>query len=362
MKFSLLILFLVLSLNTLNAQQTKKGKVMVEKFLAPSLQGNRGHEDPMRRVTIYLPPGYEKSKQHYPTVYFLHGFLVDDSLMMDWNRINELMDTAILSGRIQPMIFVMPNSDTKFGGSFYTNSTLTGNWTDYIAKDVVNYIDKKYRTIPDRNSRGLTGHSMGGNGALKIGMQYPNVFGAVYALSPAVLGWAGDFSVNSPAFKSMDSFTNEISGMQLVSGLIKGEADAYKNFNIKLMADLARTYSPNEEKTFLSASMPVSYKGDSMIVNNDVMKKWEANFPVNMIESHLAALKSLIALKLDWGRNDGSITIMCMQFSKKLEANGVKHFAEEYLGGHVDKQAGFDGRIYTEMLPFFDTYLKVETK
>ena len=363
MKPLLLILFLFLFLNTLTAQKTKKGKVIYERFLAPSLQGNRGQEDPMRRVTIYLPPGYEESKQRYPTIYFLHGFLVDDSLMMYWNRINELMDTAILTGRIHPMILVMPNSDTKFGGSFYTNSTLTGNWTEYIAKDVVNYIDKKYRTIHDRNSRGLTGHSMGGNGALKIGMQYPDVFGAVYALSPAVLGWAADFSVNSPAFKSMDSFRNELSGMQIVSDLMKGEPEAYKNFNIKLMADLARTYSPNEEKTFLSASMPVRYKGDSMIVNNEVVKKWEANFPVNMIEDHLKALKSLNALKLDWGRNDGSsITITCMQFSKKLEANGVMHFAEEYLGGHVDKQAGFDGRIYTEMLPFFDTYLKVETK
>ena len=363
MKPLLLILFLFLFINTLTAQKTKKGKVIYERFLAPSLQGNRGQEDPTRRVTIYLPPGYEESKQRYPTIYYLHGFLVDDSLMMYWNRINELMDTAILSGRIHPMILVMPNSDTKFGGSFYTNSTLTGNWTEYIAKDVVNYIDKKYRTIHDRNSRGLTGHSMGGNGALKIGMQYPDVFGAVYALSPAVLGWAADFSVNSPAFKSMDSFRNEFSGMQIVSGLMKGDAEAHKNFHIKLMADLARTYSPNEEKTFLSASMPVRYKGDSMIVNNEVVKKWEANFPVNMIESHLIALKSLNALKLDWGRNDGSfITITCMQFSKKLEANGVMHFAEEYLGGHVDKQAGFDGRMYTEMLPFFHTYLKIESK
>lgn len=119
----------------------------------------------------------------------------------------------------------------------------------------------------------------------------------------------------------MVSFRNELSGMQIVSGLMKGEAEAHKNFNIKLMADLARTYSPNEEKTFLSASMPVRYMGDSMIVNNEVVKKWEANFPVNMIESHLKALKSLNALKLDWGRNDDSlITISCMQFSKKLIA------------------------------------------
>lgn len=60
MKPLLLILFLFLFLNTLTAQKTKKGKVIYERFLAPSLNGNRGQEDPMRRITIYLPPGYEE--------------------------------------------------------------------------------------------------------------------------------------------------------------------------------------------------------------------------------------------------------------------------------------------------------------
>ena len=364
MKSLLLILCLFLFLNNLSAQDTKKGKVIVEKFLSPSLQGNRAGENPMRRLIIYLPPGYETTDEHYPTIYYLHGFLVNDSFMMNWNRFNELMDAAILSGHIHPMILVLPNSDNNFGGSFYTNSSLTGNWADFIGKDVVDYIDKRYRTIPSRNSRGLTGHSMGGNGALKIGMLYPDVFGTVYALSPAVLGWAAEFNVNNPAFKGIDSFKNELSGMQIIASLMRGEPDALIKFHIKLMADLARTYSPVEDKTFLSAKMPVRYIGDSLVVNEEVEKKWEANFPINMIEGHLSALKSLNALKLDWGRNEENlhIPITCIQFSKKLEAYGVKHFAEEYIGGHVDKQGGLDGRMYMEMLPFFDTYLKFEDK
>ena len=248
MKRSLLILLFFLSLDKLSAQNIKKGKVITEIFLAPSLRGNRAGEDAMRRLTIYLPPGYEEGKHHYPVIYCLHGFLQTDSSMMYRNQINELMDSAIQSGHMHPMILVLPNSDTEFGGSFYTNSTLTGNWGDYIAKDVVSYIDKKYLTIPDRNSRGLTGHSMGGNGALKIAMLYPGVFGAVYAGSPASIGWAADFNVNDSTFRNMDSFRNELSGMQIILALRKGEPDAPKNFNIKLMADLARTYSPNEEK------------------------------------------------------------------------------------------------------------------
>jgi hypothetical protein len=74
--------------------------------------------------------------------------------------------------------------------------------------------------------------------------------------------------------------------------LRKGEPAAWKYFGVKLLAALARAYSPNEEKTFLSATMPVTYIGDSAIVNKDALKKWEGNFPLNMIKSHLSALKS----------------------------------------------------------------------
>jgi S-formylglutathione hydrolase FrmB len=361
MKPFLLYLFVFLSLSKLSAQDVKKGKVVITQFLAPSIQGNRGGEDPMRRLTIYLPPGYQQSNQRYPVIYFLHGFLDNDSLMMVYNRFQELMDTAILSGQLQPMILVLPNSDTKFGGSFYTNSTLTGNWADYIGKDVVTYIDKTYRTIPNRNSRGLSGHSMGGNGALKISMLYPDVFGVVYALSPAVLNWAVEFSLTSAAFKAMDSFRNEFSARQITDDLFKGKQE---KFYTQLMADLARSYSPDERKTFLSAAMPVTYVGDSMVVHKEVIAKWEASFPVNMIDQHVSALNQLNALKMDWGRNDESphIPITCLQFSKKLEANGIKHFAEEYLGGHINKLGGLAGRLYSEMLPFFNSYLKVEPK
>lgn len=348
-----------------NYDHSKKGKIIVEKFLASSLQGNHAGEDPMRRITIYLPPGYDESKQRYPVIYFLHGGLdvLGDSVVMAWWRINELMDAAIAGGHIHPMIFVLPNSDARLGGGFYTNSTLTGNWADYIAKDVVDYIDKRYRTIANRNSRGLSGHSLGGNGALKIGMLYPDVFGAVYALSPGNLGWAAEFSINNPAFKSIDSFRNQYSTEEIFDDLIK--RNDFTKFWTKSLANSARAYSPDEEgKTFLSAKMPVKYIGDSMIVDVETKEKWEANFPLNMIDSHLPALKSLNALKLDWGRNDEikHIPITCLQFSKKLEANGVKHFAEEYIGGHVNMEGGLYGRIYTEMLPFFDTYLKFEDK
>jgi predicted alpha/beta superfamily hydrolase len=359
MKPILTLLFLLFTFKSFS-QDIKAGEIIVQKFLAPSIQNNKGGEDPMRRVSVYMPPGYKESKQRYPTIYFLHGFAVDDSLMFEWLGFKQLMDKAILSGRIRPMILVLPNSDTRFKGSFYTNSTLTGKWADFIGKDVVDYVDKNFRTIADRNSRGLSGHSMGGNGALKIGMLFSNVFGAVYALSPAVLNWSGDFTIRNRAWKKISLTKNE---KDILNGVNDPENTDDVSFWAAAMTDLARTYSPNENKLPFKANFPVSYIGDSVVINVDVIKQWEANFPVNMIADHLSNLKSFNALKLDWGRNEDfpHIPITCMEFSKKLEAYRVNHYAEEYIGDHVNKLDGFDGRIYTELIPFFDTYLKFET-
>lgn len=342
-----IILTLLLTLITLVSlfAQNSKGTVVYEKFLAPSIKGNPGGEDAMRRLTIYLPPGYYQSKQYYPVIYFLHGMYGEDSATMADLEINYLLDTAIAAKHIKPVIFVLPDSYTKYKGSFYTNSQLTGNWSDFIAKDVVGYIDKHFRTIPDKDSRGISGASMGGNGALKMGMLFPDVFSSVYATTPATLNWSDGINTSIDAFKTISN--------------AKSDSDIANNVSAMIMIDLGRTYSPDLNKPPFYADMPAHYMGDSLIIDTSVVNKWTQNFATNMIESHLGALKSLKAIKIDWGRNDAGrhVPVTCLQFSKKLEWYGINHFAEEYLGGHTEHLEGTEGRIYTEILPFFDTYL-----
>ncbi len=328
--------------------QHLQGTVTMARFLAPSIEGNPAGEDALRRLTIYLPPGYYQSKQRYPVIYFLHGMYGEDSATMADLEINYLLDTAIAVKYIRPVIFVLPDSYTKYKGSFYTNSKLTGNWADFIAKDVVNYIDKHYRTIADKDSRGIAGVSMGGNGALKMGMLFPDVFSAVYATTPATLNWSDGINTGIDAFKIISD--------------ARSDSDIINNVSAMLMVDLARTYSPDLNKPPFYADMPAVYIGDSLVIDTNVVNKWTRNFATNMIESHVGALKSLRAIKLDWGRNDAGrhVPVTCLQFSKELEWYGISHFAEEYLGGHAEHLEGTAGRIYTELLPFFNTYLKFE--
>src|SRR5205085_3914749 len=101
---------------------------------------------------------------------------------------------------IGEMIIVVPNGTNAYSGSFYTNSAVTGNWEDYLIRDLTSYIDGKYRTLASAESRGIAGHSMGGYGSIILAMKHPDVFGAVYALSPCCLGIEGDMGADNAAW------------------------------------------------------------------------------------------------------------------------------------------------------------------
>src|SRR5206468_2275135 len=91
-------------------------------------------------------------------------------------------------GTAKEMILVMPDAYSLFNGSMYSNSVTTGDWEGFLAGDLVTYIDAHYRTIADRASRGLAGHSMGGYGTMRLGMKHPEVFSSLYGMSSCCLG------------------------------------------------------------------------------------------------------------------------------------------------------------------------------
>jgi S-formylglutathione hydrolase FrmB len=244
---------------------------------------------------------------------------------------------------------VVSDQLTTYGGSFYANSSLTGNWADFTANDLVAYMDKNYRTIADRNSRGICGHSMGGHGALKLAMLFPDVFCAVYALSPGGLALVKEFGPNSDSYKQLAS--------------IKTKEELEKAYFPKVIVDMGRTWSPNPDKPPFYCDVPFRYEGESLIVDNVVLKKWNQNLPLSMVDDYADNLRKLKAIKLDWGRNDGSrFPVQCSMFSQKLENLGIEHFAEEYIGTHTNKIWTEDGRVLNSMLPFFNTYLQFEKK
>ena len=154
-----------------------------------ALEGNLEGDSPDREVTVYLPPSYAANQnRRYPVVYLLHGYGGrDDTFTARLANLQESGDRLAVAQGFSSAIVVTPNAYSLHKGSMYSNSPTTGDWERFIAEDLVAHMDGHYRTLPNRMSRGLAGHSMGGYGALRIGMKRPDVFGALYIMSACCL-------------------------------------------------------------------------------------------------------------------------------------------------------------------------------
>ncbi len=321
--------------------QDNRGKVVSRMILSKALQ-NKGGENPNRKVSIYLPPNYENTKERFPVIYYLHGFMGKDSI---YAQMKNILDEGIRKHKIRPFILVQADNYTLYEGSFYSNSDLTGNWDEFMAKELTSYIDQNFRTLPNRENRGIAGHSMGGYGAFKIGMLHPEIFSSIYALSPGLLAMVKEFGPNSNSFKEVQNITS-IEALK-------------KTYYPKVLVAVARAWSPNANKPPFYCDFPFSYDGDKMIVNQQILEKWEANMPVYMVDKYADNLRKMTAIKLDWGRNDSPrFPVQIGMLSQRLENLGINHFAEEYIGDHGNKIWTTDGRVLNDLLPFFNEYLQ----
>ena len=223
--------------------QVISGEVTTFTINAKTLQNNGG-ENPNRKVSVYLPPGYEKGNKRFPVIYYMHGFMGTDSIS---SRMKMILDRGITQQKIRPFILVIASHYTIYEGSFYSNSSLTGNWSDFAAKELVEYVDKNFKTLATRDSRGIAGHSMGGYGAIKTGMLFPEVFSSVYALSPGLLAFVKEFGPNSDSFKELSK--------------VKTQEELKKTYYPKVLVAVARAWSPNPAKPPFYCDLPFTYQG-----------------------------------------------------------------------------------------------------
>jgi enterochelin esterase-like enzyme len=323
--------------------QSTEGKV-ISRLLDSKALKNTGGENPLRKISIYLPPQYEQSGKKYPVIYYLHGFMGTDSINP---AMKAILDQAIQTQKIRPYILVIADQYTLYEGSFYSNSSLTGNWIDFTTQELVAYIDKNFRTIAKRESRGIAGHSMGGYGAFKIGMLHPEVFSSVYAMSPGLLAMVKEFGPNSTSFRELQN--------------IKTQEALKRTYYPKVLVAVARAWSPNPAKPPFFCDLPFTYVDDKLVVNQSVLELWEKNMPVYMVDKYADNLRKLTAIKMDWGRNDAPrFPLQIGMLSQRLENLGINHFAEEYIGDHNNKIWSKDGRVLNDLLPFFNDFLGFE--
>lgn len=290
--------------------------------IAGNLEGN----SPDRTVYVILPDSYDTTgERRYPVLYFLHGFTSTAQEYLDYIPFDAALQA---SGR--DLIVVVPDTLTKWGGSFYSDSPTVGNFESFIASDLVHRIDADYRTLADRGARGIAGHSMGGYGAIRLGMKRPEVFGALYAMNPCC-------TLPRLADPTFESWTQEQA--LAATGVYKRGYFA-----------MAAAWSPNPGKPPFHADLATSDgKPDPL-----VLAQWAANAPVAMAPQYLPALQSLHGIAIDTGDTD-FVRVEGEAIHRTLLKFGVVHDWELYTGDHGNK---VPERFAAKVQPFFAKHLK----
>ncbi len=317
------------------------------KIHGKALEGNLEGDAVDRDAVVILPPSYASDRNHrYPVVYALHGYSIGAEQWSGEIRVPQTVEGAFAKGA-KEMIVVLPDAKTLHNGSMYSNSITTGNFEDYVARDVVAYMDSHYRTIPARSSRGLVGHSMGGYGASRIGMKHPEVFGALYIMSPCCMSARGAGGPpGAPAAAGAAPAEDPLAA-------VKTPADVEKlPFGLRAQLASAAAWSPNPKKPPLYLDLPIGADRDA------VLAKWAANAPLAFVDQYAANLRQYRAIAMDVGDEDG-LRVDAGKLHDLLDSYGIANSFTIYPGTHTSNVAF---RFQDFVMPFFSRSLSFEAR
>jgi S-formylglutathione hydrolase len=330
---------------------TETGRVVADTFDTPALVGNLLGDPVRQSAWIYLPPDYdEESGRRYPVLYLLHGVLDDPTIWIEpvyqGMTIQATMDSLIGAGAVREMIVVMPNGKNTYGGSYYRNSATTGNWGDAIARDLVAHVDREYRTIPSAGNRAIAGHSMGGYGAIHLGMLHPDVFSVVYGINPCCLCCLDLDVPPDDIWRRLASFR---SAGELWAAL---EQDDF--WPIVIVA-AAAAFSPAPDRAPLYVELPFTIE-NGRVVPTGADERWKESFPVANVAEHVEGLRSLRGFAFDSAYDDEFVHILpsTQALSDSLVAYEVPHRYEVYAGDHRNRMRE---RMATQILPWISERL-----
>ncbi len=324
----------------------QQGRLVNEQLQSASFASSRIGISPIRNVTVYLPPGYAQVDRRFPVLYYLQHFFEDHREPFASHGAKQLLDAAIRAHVIGDVIVVAADFSTPAGSSWYVNSPVTGNWEDFLVRELVPHVDATYRTLASRNARGVVGDGVGGYGAIRLGMRHPELFGAVYGMHPVGTGPSIQPSHSRPDF---DLLARARSLEDL------GD-DGYS----RIFTSIYQAFSPNPGRPPLYFDPPARRVDGRLAVDSAVTARFHQGFSLTeLLPAYADNLKSLRGFKFDWGRQDmlADHVYGAQALSHRLAEFGVPHEAEEHGGGFRDRHWGEQGRFYTDVLPFFAHHL-----
>lgn len=287
------------------------GTVTDVTFYSPSLGYNQ-------HMNVYLPEGYD-GVTRYPVIYFLHGI---GATYNDYGFSTNILDAMIGGGLMEPVIFVRPNGMCPpYGGSMWTNSEMYGPFEDYMAHDVIPYVDANFATLPYRETRAIMGHSMGGFGALTVAFKHAGLFSNAVSLS----GFVDLEPVSLTVWTQILCWEN--------GGVPPYNWNPAAGFFTGGVFTGAGAFSPNFSNPPYMVDFPLDANANWVV---PVLEHWNTHMPTSTVREYAGTLDGLRIL-LDCGTQDElSYYSQNLAFCDSLDALGVPYQFTSFVGGHTN--------------------------
>ncbi|MEM9799720.1 MAG: alpha/beta hydrolase-fold protein [Planctomycetota bacterium] len=320
-----------------------RGTVEARPFESEVLAGNPLGDPHVREVPVYLPPA-ARDGERLPVVFCLAGFTGRGESMLEthpWRRgaVRDY-DRALAESGEPGAILVLPDAFTRLGGSQYVNSAATGRYADYVADELVAFVDAHYPTIP--GARAVSGKSSGGFGALHLAMTKPGVFRVAASISgDCAFDVAMGGEIVGAARALLPHGGDPRPWLEAFAGSHDLGGDGHAAINVIAMS---ACYAPNAESPF---GFDLPFDPETCERRDDVWERFLAFDPVEAVRCHADALRDLDLLYLEAGLGDEfGLQFGLRRLIRELRALDVPFEHVEHDGGHF----GLDAR-YEVVLP-----------
>lgn len=311
-----------------------KGNIVYVNHESSILKNNPLGDPYIRQFPVYIPPGYDvQGEEQYPVIFGIPGFTGYGDLYLQEGMFrqpfNEMLDELIAAEKMPPVIYVMPNCLTYYGGSQYVNSSAVGDYEDYIVQELVPFIDSKFSTT---GSRAIMGGSSGGIGSFTLAAKYPEVFSA-FADHSGDSAFEYCYLMDVPPFiTAIEKYDYDLTKFVAVIHDRTVPKDSSFKSILNLLA-MAACYSPNPAIKPLGFELPFDIRTGE--IYPEIWQSWLAFDPVRMVEPYQSNLKRLKLLYIDCGNMDQfNLLLGARQLQSKLEQFGIDHVYEEYDSDH----------------------------
>ena len=321
-----------------------RGRIEHPVLSSALLEGNPLGDPTDREVLVYLPPGYDASKdQRYPLLMLLPSYAGGHRSFTNFRiwepTIFERYERLLAAGEAPEAIVIAPDAMTRWGGSQLIDSPATGPYQRYLVEEVLPFVYGRYRTLADRAHRAVAGHSSGGFGALRLGLDRPSFF-SVYG------SHAGDcaFEVSvRPSFTSAAITLGLAGGPEAFVRRFeeRGGPRGGGDFEAIMTIATAACYAPDMEAPLPHAQLPFDLATGLPIPS--AWQRWLSHDPLVRAEADPSAFADAKLVFLDAGdRDEHGLQLGARLLAERLRARGVSVVHEEFEGTHRNTSFRWD--------------------